>query len=245
MGILRLILALLGPLAVVGFSYRSLSEAEPWVASELVQEQDAALRERLPEVVVLGSSWAATNMDAKELAKGLKIPEMKVVTLAQKASQPPVWYAMAKYRLYGSEARPKLIVVVTSLPLLMTNTPRSLSELEQHFATPDEVLLRKVWGEDGSPWLTQLLDRRGRLRDSLRDGFRGLSVGLFLQAGAGQDLGELQSQASHRVFEKVAGTGDATLHRLLPVVEEEAQTTASGATQAVTAADSYLGDLAT
>ena len=245
MPILRLILAIVGPLAVLGVAYERLSRTEPREPSELVQEQDAALQEQNPEVVVLGSSWAATNMDPKTLAKGLKIPELKVLTLAQKASQPPVWYAMAKYRLYGSKARPKLILVVTSLPLLMTNQPRSLSELEQHFVTPDEVLLRKVWGEDGSPWLTQLLDQRGRLRDSMRDGIRSLSVRLLVGSGADQDPSELQSQASRRVFEKVEGTGDATLHRLLPVVEEEGPARVGSAAQTVKPADSYLGDLAT
>jgi hypothetical protein len=70
-------------------------------------------------------------------------------------------------------------------------------------------------------------------------------VSLLVQPGTGQDLGELQSQASHRVFEKVAGTGDATQHRLLPVVEEEAAAVVSGTSGALKPEDSYLGDLAT
>ena len=243
--VLRLVAAILGPALVLGAAGAWYLRPVDHSPTEWVQKLDSQVKASDPEVVILGSSWAETNVDEKVLANRLGVPPAKVLTLSQTASAPPIWYAIAKYRLFGNGAKPKTIVLVAATKMLMGTTlpAKDLPALEQHFVTPDAVLQEKVWGDARSPLITQMLGRRAELRDLLVEQFRLRSLGLWLEPRPDRSLLDMQEAAGAVVFDAVEGNGDAIAHRFLPVVENEDATSASSVST-VGVRDSFLVDLA-
>lgn len=243
--LLRLLAAILGPalvLAAAGAWYLRPVDHSP---TEWVQKLDSQVKASDPEVVILGSSWAETNVDEKVLANRLGVPLTKVITLSQTASAPPIWYAIAKYRLFGNGAKPKTIVLVAATKMLLGTTlpAKDLPALEQHFVNPDAVLQAKVWGDNRSPLITQMLGRRAELRDLMVEQFRLRSLALWLEPRPDRSLVDMQEAAGAVVFDAVEGNGDAIAHRFLPVVENE-DSSAGASTATAGIRDSFLVDLA-
>lgn len=240
-----LLASLVGPAVVLGSAGAWWLREEEWAPSEQVQAMDASLVGVAPDVVVVGSSWAEMNVDRAELARGLDLDAAGVLTLSQRSSYPPIWYAMMKYRLAASEVRPRAIVVLTSLPVLTVTRvdERALPRLEQHYPSPDAALLHKTYGSTGATWIARLLARRGELRDLAVGAVRGAAVGLLIHDPAGRSAAELQDAAGAAVFGKIQGHGDAIATRLLPVVEHESAGGTTAASSVERVEDTYLPDL--
>lgn len=214
----KILSALLGPALVLGLLLLWALRPPPWEPNKFVSNLDAQIAKNMPEAVVLGSSWAYTNIAPEALAQAMGLQPSEVMRLYQAGSHPAVWYTLLKYRLYGSEARPKLIILLGSESVLLWQKPHYFSQIEQHFAEPDDVLSRKAWKKSSSVKWTQILGRRAQLRDGLLAGLRSWMVQLWAGVPEGKTLVDVQSEASAKVFagmEVKQGGG-----RILPVVEE-------------------------
>lgn len=214
----KILSALLGPTLVLGLLSLWALRPPPWEPNTFVKNLDAQIAKNKPEVVILGSSWAYTNIAPETFAQAMALQPSDVMRLYQAGSHPAVWYTLLKYRLYGSEVRPKLIILLGSESVLLWQKPHYFSQIEQHFAEPDDVLLRKAWKKSSSVKWTQILGRRAQLRDGLLAGLRALMVQLLAGVPEGKTLEDVQSEASTKVFagmEVKQGGG-----RILPVVEE-------------------------
>lgn len=241
---IRLLLAVLGPALVLLAAAAWFTRPAPWTASETVREMDRRLAGGAAQVVVLGSSWAALDVDVPTLGKGLGLPTGAVVNLGQPRSGPPIWYAVAKYRVYGSTTRPRLLVLVSSLPQLglVSVPPDATADLEQHYAEPDEVLLAKFGGGRGSALYNRVMGRRAEPRDAVLHAFRSLAVAA-LSPDDGVPVEERQERAGALVFAGLQ-SGGAVQHRFLPVTEEQGELSAGGRQAEAGAAGSFVADLA-
>lgn len=215
--------ALLGPIVVMGLAATILGRTNEYTPSNFVRELDKMVVESQPNIVILGSSFAETNMSPAVLSEKLDVPLTKIVTLSQPTSWPPVWYAMERFRLYDNNARPKVIVLVTELPALtVTSVPAArLPYLLQHFASPDPVLAHKSLGQSDFPAWNRMLGRRAEPRDYLLALSRSVFTGLWFTPPAGKTDTDLQIAAAADVFGAIEGNGNAITTRALPVMELE------------------------
>lgn len=239
-GFFGVVLSLIGPAALLGIALFLLLRPEPWTPSDMVKTMDDRVHRADPEVLVLGSSWARTDVDTDLLAQTMGLKRREVFSLYQHSSQPPTWYAMLKYRIYATSARPRLILLVTAVPPLLETLPEDFKDFEQHFSEPDEVLLRKVWKGQGSQLWTRALGRRGGLRDHLLAEMRAAIVGLAFHPTDGESLTGLQQEASTRVFASVEAK--AAEGAWLPGVG--ADPAESGVKSVATVKESFLWDIA-
>lgn len=193
-------------LAVVG----TLGAAAPWTPSDSVKAQDKLLSDAQPDVVVVGNSLAASDVDLKALQQATGL---KAATLRENASPGPTWYTLLKFRLFEAGYRPKVILVVSSLNAMLRTRPdgeMGMARLQQHFAEPDDVLARKLLG--GNPRWRRMKERRTQLRASILDDLKYTVAG----SKADEDL--------EKVFDMAAVlSGGPT--QVMPIVEQEAVST--------------------
>lgn len=243
---LRALFAVVAPSVVIAAWLSWLLRPEPWTPTKAVLDFDRIVERGNPDVVVLGSSIAETNVEGKLLAGLLAQPPVSLITLSQGMSEPSMWYAIARYRLYANDAAPRLIVLVTTVPPLLDirPIPDRMPKLEQHFSEPDEVLSRKVWQSGRSVWETRSAANRSRPRDALRDLVRYGLVRLVFGETAERTATETAEAAGAIVFGEIVGKGDAIAARFLPVVERDDASTQPAKTASVTPADSFIPDLA-
>jgi hypothetical protein len=148
-----------------------------------------------PEVLVLGSSYAHTNLDHRTLARRIGQPTSKVVVFSVPNSVASHWYAILEHRVFEQGHRPPIVLVVTSLRSMLVSqpyTPASHSSLTVHMEEHEPVLDRYVRRADSS--LEHLRERRVALRDAVVSGL-GLSSARLLFGGA-----EASRTALQRVF---------------------------------------------
>ncbi len=172
------LVAFFGPLGLVVVTFAWLGHLEPWTASASVRLQDETLAATPPDIVILGNSLAIEDVDGKALSAALDLGP--TVTLRENASPAPTWYAMLKFRLYEANYQPKLVLVVNSLTAMLLPRPVSatdMARMEQHFAEPDEVLSRKVFGGSRDPWRDRVEDRRTRLHQDGLNALRKAAAG--------------------------------------------------------------------
>lgn len=123
-----------------------------------------AILDREPRVLVIGNSNARSDIDPRRLAAGLGVDAEDVATLSIPSSSAVHWIAILR-RLGDRGARPKLILVVSRLQLVLVDEPisdgatRSLEALLR----PDDHDLRP----EGGRWATEVRHRREALRDGL------------------------------------------------------------------------------
>lgn len=129
-----------------------------------------------PRLVVLGNSFANTNVYLDGLASGLGIPG-EGVKLSIPNSIGAHWYAVLKQHVFGADQEPPDVVLLASdLQSALLTTPQSegsMGNLVHLAGPPDDVLQRKVDRVNNWRW-SVVLDGRRRWRHQavswVRDG---------------------------------------------------------------------------
>ena len=131
------------------------------------EAMDRLLAVRRPRVVVVGPSYANTNVRPAQLAADLGISPDDVVLLSVPNSVGSHWYAILQYRLFAAGHRPDLVVVVSGLQsMLLTQPLTESSYVNLQVQLPeggDGVIDRKVRGS-GALWWARLREQRGKVR---------------------------------------------------------------------------------
>lgn len=203
---------------------------------------DAQVVGRKPDILVVGPSFARTDIDSRVLSA--ELDGLRVSVLAQNMAIAPMWYAMLKYRAYQNGAHPRVIMVVATAAQLLSTVPDAthMPELTQHFSEPDEILYKKAYQTDRHPRLQRALEQRAQLRDVLLEPARHAMVGWIWGADHTMQNGQaITDQAASVVFQDTVRTSS---QQLMAVVEEEAATERHIGEQTVAPADSFLPDLA-
>ena len=209
--------AVAGPLVLSGLAFRSLSAPLPWAPSLRVQAQDAAVR-RDPDVVVLGSSYALSDIAPARLAAALGQPGLEVALLATPGSPSAVWYAALHERVYAAGGRPRLVLVVATMGTLLQGVVPSgaVRHLREQGVRLTGALAAKAGVPAADDAVATALAQRATLRDAALAPFRSGLVGLLY----GGDGATTADAASATVFAAQQAAGASAPGRLLPVVEE-------------------------
>lgn len=194
--LLSAVLALAGPAAVLWLgssalmAFRDADEAMAdrnagrvvnarVVDGSAVDAMDRLLASRPPEVLILGPSYANTNVRPQQLAAALGLRPEQVALLSVPNSVGAHWYAILKYRVFEAGYRPKLIVVVSGLQSMLLHTPLTESSfVNLQIQLPpggDPLIDEKVRGSTGLK-LAQLREQRGKVREALFSFLRYRSV---------------------------------------------------------------------
>ena len=153
-----------------------------------------------PEVIVLGPSYANTDIRPLLLGRRLGIPKDDLALLSVPNSVGAHWYAVLRYRVFGSGHRPKVIVIVSGLQSMLLTTPlteASWLNLAVHLpdGESDPVIDAKVrW--DPRLWMARLREQRGVLREQWFGRIRYAALPLLF--GSPRRPGEALSQDEAR-----------------------------------------------
>jgi hypothetical protein len=187
------VLAVVAPLIVLLGSYRALmsfhDEEDATAArnagrvfnarvldGNAAAAMDQLLAQRAPDVIVLGPSYANTDVDPIRLANRLGVARDSVALMSVPNSIGSHWYAMLKYRVFDAGYRPRLIVVVSGLQSMLLNTPlteSSFVNLEVQLPEEGDPLIAAKVTQDTSLRWARIREQRGKVRaawfDWLRD----------------------------------------------------------------------------
>lgn len=208
------LVALLGPAVIAAWGVGELFR--PPTVSGKAAAFEARIDRAQPDVVVLGSSLAQTNVRLDLLAEALDVPRERVVMLTLPNATAAHWYAILNNRVLARGHQPRLVVVVGALSTFVTpdllkdtNVERLINQLG-----PDEpVLGPKVFGTN-SPATFRLLflrERAGAARDAFLNGWRDRVLGLAFAGGRRAAGARLAARANEVVFPPEAL--DFDLHR--------------------------------
>ena len=103
------------------------------------------------EVVILGNSIALANVEADRV-KAAMARRPGVSQLAERGSQPAHWLALVRHRLFAAGHRPRDVVVVSPLELLVRerlSSSRDTARLLALLTQPDPALWEVAVGTDG------------------------------------------------------------------------------------------------
>lgn len=199
-------LAVFVPLAIVlGAASQGVSlRARPAIVE--------AFEERLalgpPEVVVLGSSLANTDVDEGLLADRLGVPRRQVVALTLPRATAPHAYAILRNRVFGGGHRPSVVLWVGALTALATPDvlgDEAAERLVRQLEGDEDVLARKTFGLGAALWLPVLRAKaeasrwRGEFVGAARHGLVGLVWAQDPAAGA-----RLEQRARRTVLREAA-----------------------------------------
>lgn len=180
------------------------------------------------EVVVLGNSRAASDLDPAVLGRTLGLPEGAVASLTLPGSSMPTWVALLEHGVYGRGCHPRLVVAYGALPALLVAEPPT-HEREVYLA---ELLPGDDGGTDvlGAAWA-----RARRRAVAVREGtFRGLAA-----AVAGAWTGEEGRTALDGAMDRGFAGAATESERVAPVVERSTL----GAVDARTPAETWMDEL--
>ncbi len=200
-----LALAIVLPLAVLGAGWSALGRPDGATGKALAMDREL-LEAGPPDVVVLGSSLARTNVDLDVLATELGIPRRRIALLTLPNATAAHWYAILENRVFASGYRPRLVIMVGALTTMVT--PEVLMDtngerLVNLLSDDEPVIAAKVFKSRG-PYefaLLSLRERAGLLRDLLVEGWRDVALaGLFLGRSERQAGSRLAQRANETVF---------------------------------------------
>jgi hypothetical protein len=144
---------------------------------DVATAMDAILAERLPEVVVLGPSYANTDIKLDLLAAQLGVSNDDIVLLSVPNSVGAHWYAMLKYRVFASGHHPRLVVVVSGLQSMLLTTPlteSSMVNLEVQLPPEGDPVVDSLVQMPHGYGIARLREQRGKVRQALFDRLRAL-----------------------------------------------------------------------
>lgn len=151
-------------------------------AGGAVAAMDAVMA-RDPEVVIIGPSYANTDLRRDLIAKNLGIPVQKVALLSIPNSVGAHWYAVLKYRVFEAGHRPKLVVVVSGLQSMLLTSPLTESSwvnLQVQLDDPSDPDVLAKARPDGQLALGRLREQRGKARDKVTSLVREVPTRMFL-----------------------------------------------------------------
>lgn len=212
--------------------------------TSVVDAMEAELAKHEPEVLIVGNSYANTNIDPKLVAKALDLPPRKVRVLSVPNSVGSHWYAMLKNRVYANGHHPPLVIVVSPLQSMLLTEPyseASYTNLTVQLEPTEPLLDTKI--ARSSELVSLLRQKRGAVRDTLLAGVRDAAVGLIYPS---ERLRRDNEQALERVFHD--SKIDMERYRsALPVVEtrEGGETGAAAVPHPTESMLPHLAELAT
>ncbi|MEN0061729.1 MAG: hypothetical protein AAGA48_06230 [Myxococcota bacterium] len=244
---LALLFAFLGPFLLWGGIYTGLmayqDEEQAMAAANAgrvlnarVFERDTAatidriLSEKRPRVLVLGPSYAHTNVRPAVLAARLGLPPSDVALISVPNSMGAHWYAILKYRVFDPGYRPDLVLMVTGLQSMLLTRPLSESSfVNLQVQLPpkgDPLIDAKVRG-GASLWWATLREQRGKVRGAFFDRIRDGAVFWASPQDARQALGRVFNDEkidmrlyNHAMPVVESGSEPAFTPDLLPSPEE-------------------------
>ena len=187
------------------------------VEDDVVRSIDRMLAERRPRVLVLGPSYANTDVRPADLARRLDLKPSEVALVSVPNSIGAHWYAILKYRVLQAGHRPDLVLFVSGLQSMLLTTPLSESSF---------VNLRVHLPEEGDPridakgrggldlWWATVRQQRGKVRGAFFDAIRD---GAVFWADPSRTRGALG-----RVFDD-ANIDMELYGRVMPVIESSAR----------------------
>lgn len=147
----------------------------------VVAEMESLLAMQRPSVLVIGNSVANTNISPSVLAKGLGVPEEKVLVFSVPNSVSSHWYAAMEHRIYDDGYDVPLVLVVSPLMAFLAYEPvseASYEDLMVQLEGSEPVLGRYL--DLSHPERRQLIRNRVLVRDLLLNTVRDTSVGFVL-----------------------------------------------------------------
>ncbi|MEM6927345.1 MAG: hypothetical protein AAF602_10465, partial [Myxococcota bacterium] len=149
------------------------------VRGNVVDAIDEMLATRRPRVVVIGPSYANTNVRPVQLAEHLGLEAADIALISIPNSVGAHWYAVLKYRLLEAGHRPDLVLFVSGLQSMLLTTPLSESSfvnLQVHLPDGgDPRIDAKVRGSADLWWAT-VREQRGKVRGAFFEAVRDASV---------------------------------------------------------------------
>lgn len=118
------------------------------------------------ELVILGNSKAASDIDVPTLKAALGRPDLKVKLISIGSATMPIYYAVIKNCVLGAGARPEAVVVYATRVEMLAATlsaDRRRKLLWTHLSHDEPVIARKIYGRS-SGW-EALRDRAVAARD--------------------------------------------------------------------------------
>lgn len=149
------------------------------VDGDVTQVIDRMLATRDPRIVVLGPSYANTDVRPGLLARQLGLDPQDVALVSVPNSTGAHWYAILKYRVIDAGYRPDLVMVVSGLQSMLLTTPLSESSFVnlqvQLPEAGDPQIDAKVRGSTNLWWAT-VREQRGKVRGAFFDTIRDRAV---------------------------------------------------------------------
>jgi len=182
------------------------------VQSTLVENIESRLAESEPEVLVIGNSYALTNVSPEGIAKGLGLAESQVMVVAVPNTVSSHWYAILKNRVYANGHRPRFVILLSDLQSALAVSPRSessLTNLNVHLSDHEPVLEAKLQQIDDYT-TRRLRTNRVKMRDYALKGARNLLVDVLYWREFEQRNRARTNAAMDRVFH--AKNTDLRLH---------------------------------
>jgi len=188
----------------------------------VVAAMDALLAQRQPEVLIIGPSYANTDVKPEVLATRLQVPRDKVLLLSVPNSVGSHWYAVLKNRVYGGGHAPKLVVVVSGLQSMLLTTPlteSSFVNLRVHLGDTSDPEIDARVRQTASMRMARMREQRGKVRKSLFDVLRFRPTAMLHR---GQGGGPITAGETRGALERVFADEnvDMDLHMAsMPIVE--------------------------
>ncbi len=239
--ILAALLAVAGPALVFGSSYQLLMSWEDVddanaarnagrilnsrvIDQGVVVAMEAMLERRQPEVLIIGPSYANTDVRPDLIAARLGIPRDKVLLLSVPNSVGSHWYALLKNRVYANGHEPKLVVVVSGLQSMLLNTPlteSSFVNLGVHLSDEPDPEIQKRVKRTSDMHVAHMREQRGKLRESVFNALRFRPAMSLVRNEQGRRLSVVEVRgALARVFDD--DNVDMHLHNAsMPIVEAD------------------------
>jgi hypothetical protein len=207
----------------------------PAAVSEEVWAFDRQLAVHEPEVIVFGSSLANRGVDLPVLARGLGLPENKILLMQLPHSSLAHWYAMLKNRVFANGHRPKLVLVVDAFTSmlhhdLLHDMEPNVERLMEHMTPNEPVLAEKVFQSDDPEQFRDYVVRlrANAWRDGLLDRWRDLVLGTFFtRKGKPEELEKLVERVNDDVFANDKMNYDLHKQKLEEQIERGAPTSTS------------------
>lgn len=138
---------------------------------------------RQPDVVLIGPSYANTDLRRDLIAKHLGVAPGKVALLSIPNSVGAHWYAVLKYRVFGQGVRPRAVVVVSGLQSMLLTAPlteASWVNLRVQLDDPQDPVVTAKARQQAWQWLGRVRELRGTARDRVVGTIRELPPRLLL-----------------------------------------------------------------
>lgn len=211
--VLARVAAVLGPAVVLGAALQLLlgfQDAEDEQAAQnagkvvnskvldvgAAAAMDRILAEKEPEILVIGPSYANTDIKPELLAAELGVSRDTIVLLSVPNSVGAHWYTILKYRLLAAGHTPRLVVVVSGLQSMLLTTPlteSSMVNLQVQLPPGGDPVVDELVQVDHWFGWARLREQRGKVRQALFDRLRALPARLLFRADPARAAVALQS----------------------------------------------------